>query len=218
MIEARVSERSMRELDLALRKFEAGMDVSYSRAMRGLTRSVLGSLAKATTVSDKYREFRDTGETSRSGANRKFEVYTNFQTPKRRGKATRASWGDTWRWQTIYAKNVQQLKRRPAVRIGLRGLAAQSWRQMGAKGRIRIKDRSKDTTDKRNARIVKKMARRWVDLSMNLRGIAKYVTLRNDIRYIRDAIGGPATINEALQKGARGLIKSMNKQLDKAWA
>jgi hypothetical protein len=221
VIESRVSRESMRDLEQAIRKFEAGLNVTHKSAMYSATRKVLTSLAKDTKTAPKYREYRDTGEQSRSGLNRRFEVWTNYQGMKRRGKVTRASFSsdpDKFRWQDIWAKNVQQLKRRPAMRVHMRGLAAESWRQMGRFGRIRIQDKATDTADKRSRRIVQKAARRWVDLSMNLRGPAKYVTLRNDLRYIREAVGGPGNINAAIQKGARALLHEMERKVSKGWA
>lgn len=216
MIAFSENQRSINELRKAMKVYEAGLNVDMGVSLKVAARSVLSSLAKDTTVAEKYREYQDTGEKSRSGQNRKYLVTTKYATPMRKGKALRRSWQGPWRKQVIYAKNEQELKRRPAVIIAMRGLAAESWRALGKRGKITVKDWSKDTRAAKNKRITKKAARRWVEWRSSLRGPLQYIVVTNHLQYIEHALqGGIAAVTSATERGARAMLHELENKVRK---
>jgi hypothetical protein len=197
---------------------ELGWSARGSFRMGG--KAMLTSLASRTKVSQPHRDFVHKGE-SRSGKNQVYEVLTKYRTPKRKGKALRRSWQGPWRGQLIYAKNETELKQRRAMIIAMQGVAKESWAQAGKKGQIRIT--KKDEGNPRNARIMKKAARRWVEYKLRITEKEQYLQVTNTMRHIEQAlIGGRAAASEALGKAASAVertiintIKRKQKQLEK---
>ena len=208
-LQLQVSEESILDLSNSIERFQKDLNKSRSTAFRAAGAKVLSSLAKDTKVANRYRDFTDTGEKSRSGKNKKYIVHTRYRTPIRKGKALRRSWQGDWRNQIIYAKNTRELKRRPAVIVGLRGLAAETWKAAGKRGRIRVNGTDRNATNKR---IVKKTARRWVSYYAKLSGDDQYIRIQNALKYIRQAIG-PSALDTAIKKGARAMEGEVNARI-----
>jgi hypothetical protein len=214
VIEARCRKESLDNLHRAMKRWERELNVSETAAIKAGARAVLKSLAKDTVVAEEFREYRDTGETSRTGRNKKYIVKTKYYTPQRRGKDLRRTWQGPWREQVIYAPDEAALKQRRAVIVQMRGLAAESWRQMGAMGRIRVKGFDRAS---RNKRIMTKAAHRWVEWHQKLGGPLQYLTLVNNLKYIREALkGGVGSINDAVDRGARALVHHLENKLKRA--
>lgn len=195
-----------------MRRGEREVGLSVPTALRWAAKAVLQSVAKSTRVSPQYRQYKEVGVT-RTKKNKIYEVDTKFQTPMRRGKATRASWQGPWRKQLIYAPNEAALKRRRAVVIAMRGLAAQSWLECGARGRLRItKAEMGGSRSARNKRIMRKAARRWVDFKAHLSGANPRIEIINNLRYITSALnGGEESINTAMKRAAAGMAERIRK-------
>jgi hypothetical protein len=175
---------------------------------------VVQSLAAATRVSKKFREYTEVGR-SRSGKLIAYIVATKYRTPKRKGKALRRSWQGDWREQAIWAPNEAALKRRPAVIIAMRGLAAESWRAAGARNKFNMRKNS-ETSSGRNKAIMQKAARRWTDVEHRLTGDDPYIRVDNNLNYITQAInGGEGMINGAIGRAARAMSDSIERQAAK---
>jgi hypothetical protein len=198
---------------MARARSELGVSMPHSVNMAG--RAVLGSLAASTKVSEKHRTFQATGERSRSGLNKRFNVWTRYATPKRKGKATRASGRGPWRWQPIWARNVQELKRRPAMRIVMRGVAKASFGQAMKKGNFGFPASAMAPgVESKNKRIMLKAAHRWVDFTRNLKGDNPFIKMVNNLTHIMAALqNGPQTVETAMGRAADGMEKNITKQL-----
>jgi len=208
-----VKRESVAALNGAMQRFQRDLGASNREALHTGKRHVLRSLAAGTRTAKKYRDFRDTGETSRSGLNKKFIVRTKYATPKRKGKALRRSWQGPWRDQVIWAKNVRELKRRRAVVIAMRGLASESWNALGSRGRVRVKGFDQASRFKR---IMKKAARRWVIYRQQMSGDHPYVQLSNHLRYITEAlINGNYAVDEAIRKAANAMTGQIDREIGK---
>jgi len=193
------------------------LGVSMAHSVNMASRAILNSLAASTKVSPKLREYRDTNTRSRSGKNKRFEVYTKYSTPQRRGKSTRASWQGPWRWQPIWAPNVSALKKRRAMIIVMSGLARASFGQAMRKGNFAFpKSAMGPTTSARNKRIMLKAAHRWVDVRKLLTGNAPYFKMVNNLRHIMAALqGGPQSVDTAIARAADGMEKNITKQMER---
>lgn len=220
---ASVSRESVLGLRDSIDRFQKELGVGRATAFRAAAGKVLNSLGKNTTVANRYRDFTDTGERSRSGLNKLYIVHTKYTTPKRKGKALRRSWQGNWRDQQIWARGVRELKRRPAVIVGMRGLAKESWRAVGKSGRVKLTKgelrtgSAGDFRAARNTRIMKKAARRWVIWRANYVGDTPYIRIRNNLKYIRHAVKSGA-VNDAVQAGTRGMLHEMQRRVEKAAA
>jgi hypothetical protein len=215
-VTATVSQASLAELDDAMRIYEKMLGTSRNHALHAGKRAVLKSLGAATTVAPQYRDYEDTDERSRSGLNKKYLVHTKYATPKRRGKALRRSWQGDWRKQAIYARGVRDLKRRPAVRIAMRGLAKESWSAIGRRGRVKIVSRTGKMIP-RDKRIMKTAAQRWVKYHQDLGGIVRTITMQNRLRYITKSMrGGQGAVDVAVSKAARAMLHTIDNKLDGA--
>jgi hypothetical protein len=200
----------------AMQRMESELGMSHPHALRTGAKKVLGAMAQSTKVSQPYRDYREDGVT-RSGLNRRFIVNTKYQTPKRKGKALRRSWQGPNRDQVIYAKNVNELKKRPALIIAMRGVAQESWRQVGQQGKFRIGTSKAFANDPRKAkwqRIMKKAARRWVDYRQVFGKAEQYIRITNRIRHIESAlIGGKQTVSTVMERAAKGMERQIEKRL-----
>jgi len=211
-----IERESVEGLSRAMGRFRTELGKTQRAALHMGKRMVLRSLAADTRVAKKYRDYRDTGEVSRSGLNRKFIVRTKYQRPKRKGKDLRRSWQGPWRDQAIWAKNVRELKQRRAVIIAMRGLAKESWKALGARGRVRVKGFDQPS---RNKRIMKKAARRWVVYRQNMAGNKPYVMLSNHLRYITQALkSGSYSVNNAIRNAGRAMEGMTDRMLAQAAA
>jgi hypothetical protein len=76
---------------MARARSELGVSMPHSVNMAG--RAVLGSLAASTKVSEKHRTFQATGERSRSGLNKRFNVWTRYAGVRARAVAMAAYLG-----------------------------------------------------------------------------------------------------------------------------
>jgi len=213
-IQVDISREAIKELRHAQERFSRELGKSQSTAFRAASAKVLNSLSNDTKVAGKYREITDTGQKSRSGKNKKFIIRTKYRTPKRKGKALRASWQGDWRDQVIYARNLQEVRRRPAVIIAMAGLAAESWKAAGQKGRVKVKGTTRAATNKR---IVKKAARRWVGYESNFKGNNQFVRITNALKYIREAVG-PSAVEAAVRQGAVAMHGEIEHRIAKAAA
>jgi cell division septum initiation protein DivIVA len=214
----------VRALFRAMDRAQAVLGKSVPQAQRMAMKSVLSSMAASTKVSKEFRDYRQEtetqfgitfGATSRSGRNKVYLVKTKYATPKRKGKALRRSWQGPWREQLIYAPNEQELKQRRAVIIQMRGLAAETWRQAGLRGGIRLTKAQKATArSAHNAYITKRAARRWVEWASSARGDDPFIRITNSLPYIEAALeGGNQAASTAMARGARGLEHHIDKQL-----
>jgi len=193
------------------------LGVSLPHSINMASRAILNSLGASTKVSQQYRTFRDTGKKSRSGQNKRFEVWTRYSTPKRKGKATRASWQGPFRWQPIYAKNAAQLKKRPALIIVMRGLAKASFGQAMKKGNFGFPKAAIGPGVKaKNLRIMLKAAHRWVAVTKRLTGNYPFFKMVNNLRHIMPALrNGPQTVDSAIARAADGMEKNITKQIER---
>jgi hypothetical protein len=200
----------------AMQRMESELGMSHKHALRTGAQKVLRSLAQSTKVSKPYRDYKEVG-VSRSGMNKVYEVTTKYRTPKRKGKALRSSWQGPWRGQLIYAKNEQELKRRSAVMIAMRGAAQESWRQVGQKGKFKIQISKGIQDDPRKSkwkRAMKKAARRWVSYLQVFGKAEQYIKIGNDIEYIKQAmIGGKQTVDTVMQRATKGMIHQIETRL-----
>jgi hypothetical protein len=202
----------VRSFEEALLRIERDLGKSTQDAINMGARQVLRSLAASTRVAKMYRDYQQVGET-RSGKNKIYKVKTKYVTPMRKGKALRRSSQGPWRDQLIYAFSENELRQRPAVIIGMRGVAKESWLQAGKKGRINI-GVPKTETAKRTAGIMKKAARRWVDYSKRFTREESYIHIANNIRHINEALaGGPKAVDTAMDRAARGMNKMVEEYL-----
>lgn len=205
------------QVDRLFAQMKRGANVlgkSIPSMQRLAMKAVLQSMATSTKVSQEYRDYKEVG-VSRSGLNKVYEVETRYQTPKRKGKAVRASWRGNWRKQLIYARNENELKQRRAVIIAMRGLAAESWVQAGKRGRISLTKVEKLTRrSAHNAYIMKRAAHRWVTWNQSTKLDDPYIMVRNRLPYIESALeGGKNTIDTAMERGARGLEHMVDKMV-----
>ena len=207
----------VRALFRAMERAQGVLGKSVPQAQRMAMKSVLSSMAASTKVSKEFRDYKDTGRTSRSGQNKVYAVKTKYSTPRRKGKALRVSWQGPWREQLIYAPNETELKQRRAVIIQMRGLAAESWRQAGVRGGVRLTKAERATKrSAHNAYITKRAAHRWVEWQSSSRGDDPYIRVTNRLPYINEALdGGPSAVSTAMARGARGLEHHIDKQLDR---
>lgn len=205
-------QKDVKALSAAMEKGAKYLNWDNKKALQSAVLYVTKSLAASTKVSEKYRKFRDTGRTSRTGANRVFEVWTRYSTPKRRGKVLKRSWyGAPFHWQTIYAKNAAALKRRPALNIAMRGLARQSWHAAAASMRRNIGGSGGLT-----GRDVPSVARKYGIMGWHLAGNDQWAEIRNKLPYIEQALsGGPQDVVTAMARAARAMEHSIEKQLVK---
>ena len=205
----------MRRITEQMARARKELGVSLPHSVNIASRAILNSLAASTKVSQTRRTYRSTGERSRSGINQKFEVWTRFSTPKRKGKATRASWQGPFRWQPIWAKNEAALKKRRAMIIVMSGLAKASFGQAMRKGRYGFpKSAMGKGTSATNQRIMLKAAHRWVDVTKNTRGDNPFFKMVNNLRHIFSALrNGPQTVDSAMGRAADGMEKNITKQL-----
>lgn len=198
----------MRQMDRARRILNKDISGSVFMAMK----YVMQSLSKSTRISQKYRAYTDTGRISRSGLNHIYAVATKYRTPRRYGKSLRRSWQGDWREQLIYAKNERELRQRPAVIIAMRGLAKESWRAGGARNKMNM-PRSGDTSSARNKSIMQKAARRWIDTDSRLTGEDPFMSVKNNLKYITDAIeGGDQAVSSSLERAAKSMAHSIENQ------
>jgi len=194
----------------AIRRLENELGRSHKSASRQAARQILSSLAKITKVAPTHRKYIKLGK-SRTGKTTKFKVITKHT--KHGGTARRWSAQGAWRRQIIYAKNVRELKKRPAMIIAMRGVAQQSWKQAGRKGRINV-GVGKEETAKRRAGIMKKAARRWVDYNEVKGPNGMGIAISNRMRHIEDAlIGGRTAVSQTMATAARGLNKAVEREL-----
>lgn len=207
----------VKQFERALKRVETDLGKSSKDAIYIGARQLLKSLATSTKVSEEFRDYELVGQ-SRSGLNNAYKVHTKYATPKRKGKALRRSWQGPWRDQLIYAKDVNELKQRPALIIAMRGIARESWLQAGRKGWINI-GVPKTETAKRREGIMKKAARRWVRFTKKFGSTENYIHVSNNIRHIEQAlVGGKKSVDDAMSRAARGVEKTIDNYLKKAAA
>jgi hypothetical protein len=187
----------------SLKSVEKRLGKSEAAALKiGMT-NLLRSLAASTKVAPKYRDYEDTGEKSRSGLTRKFEVAGH---PRSGGTVT------------VYAESVADLKRHRAVAIGMRGLAKKSWSRAGMKGRLNVTkaEAAKPAISRDNARR-NRMVKTMVDYDAQLKGPDKYIKVTNKLNYIEAAMeGGPKSIDTAMSRAASAVEKYITRELAKA--
>ena len=207
----------MRRLVETMARARRELGVTLPHSVNMASRAILGSLAQSTKVSEKYRTFKDTGERSRSGMNKRYEVWTRYATPKRKGKATRASGRGPWRWQAVWAKGVQELKRRPAMRIVMRGVAKASFGQAIKKGNFGFPASAMAKgLEAKYKRIMLKAAHRWVEVTRRLSGDNPSFRMDNKMQHIMEALqNGPQTVDSAIGRAADGMTKNIDRQLAK---
>ena len=128
----------------------------------------------------------------------------------------RRNWQGDWRKQIIYAPSEEELRKRPAVIIAMRGLAAQTWREAGRRGGFRITAAERGGSRKaHNTRIMRRAAHRWVIYREKLSGSDPYCWLRNQLPYIEHAMtGGKHAVGTAMDRAARGLDKMIARRLE----
>jgi len=196
----------VRALRAQMERGRRELGISIPTSLRWAAKAFLQSMAKSTKIAPKYRAYKEIGIT-RTKRNKVYEIDTKYQTPRRKGKSTRASWQGPWRKQLIYAPNESSLKRRPAVMIAMRGLAAQAWLECGARGRMKItKAEAGGSRGAKNKRIMRKAARRWVEFRAYMRGPNPRIEIGNNLRYAVSALtGGEATVESAMSRAAAGM-------------
>jgi len=203
--------RDVAALMAQMQRARKELGVSLGGSVKMAARAVMTSLAASTKVAEPFRDYWDTGEVSRTGENRKWVVVTKYETSRRRGKDLRRSWQGNWREQIIYAKDESELRRRRAVIVQMRGLAKESWKQMGRKAGVPI---SAASVPSRNRRIMLKAARRWVSVRQNLNGPDPYIHVTDELVYIGDALaGGPKQADTAVERAARAMEKSIGDRI-----
>lgn len=214
-----VSRKDIAGVMAQLNRAQREVGLSAPRSMNLAMRAVLNSLATSTKVSKEFRDYRQVGE-SRSGKNKVYEVTTRYATPARKGKALRRSWtSGPWRGQLIYAENEDALKKRPAVIIAMRGLAAETFRQAGRKGGFHIPKKAQaDSRAGRNMRIMMKAARRWAEYESHLKGDDPWLKMTNTLDYAQDALsGGASSVNTAMERAARALEHTLDNMMAKKY-
>jgi hypothetical protein len=211
------SRSDLNALKAQMERAQELLGKSMAASVQMAMKAVLNSLAKSTRVAERYRAYEQVG-VSRSGLNKVYKVTTKYSTPARRGKSLRRSWQGDWRSQLIYAPNESSLKRRPAVIVAMRGLAAESWRQAGARSALRIgKAEMGGSRAAHNTRIMRKAARRWVSVDKDLRSDNPYMRVTNQLKYIRQALqGGEQSVNTAMKRAADGMAHRIDNELKKA--
>ena len=176
------------------------LNIPLGRAVR-MAGNMLGRTMGTSTrvpkrnVKAKKREIREIkGEKSARGK-KKFEVIT-----WKRGRK------DTF---TVYARNKREVSRMPQVRISKYGLAKMTW--------VRIASRLGQGGSSGGALPgAKRAARDAGKVEARLRGDDPYVKLINQLSYAIPALqGGENEVNTAMERAARGLAKSIDKQLDR---
>jgi hypothetical protein len=211
-------KEDVQKLMAQMKRAQKALNMRQPQVVKMGATHVLSALADSTKIGEPYREYQDTGKTSRSGKNKVYVVQTRYQTPKRKGKALRRSWQGPLRGQIIYAKNERELKRRPAVIIAMRGVARQSWMEAGKKAKLRLTAREKAGTATaaqaraaQNKRRMRKAARRWVEYSAVLRGDNPYIKVTNRIRHINEALnGGQMAVATAMSRAADKMEKKIS--------
>ncbi len=201
--EAEMSKKDRAAFRRSMNNIQKKLGKSESTALRiGMTK-LTRSLGASTKVAPEYRKYTDTGEKSRSGLSRKFEV------------ARHPYFGGTW---IVNARSVSTLKRKTAVAIGYRGLAKKSWTYAGKKGRLNVTkaEAAKPAIAKDNAKR-NKLAKSLVLYNANLKSDDKYIEIVSRVNYIEQAMqGGPKSIDTAMARAASAVNKYINDKLAKA--
>lgn len=177
--------------------------MSFPQSMRLAFRSILNSVATSTNVSKVLREYTDVGMT-KSGEKHIFEVINLSMRAKK--KVTK-----------IYARNEEELKLRPAVMIAMRGLAAQTWREAGKRGGFTVtKAEAAGSLSAKSARIMKIVARKWVDYSSNMSGDSPFIKMANRLPYIRQAmVGGANAVDTAVERAGKAMERVIESKIKK---
>lgn len=185
-------ERLFRAMESA-RKY---LNYDVAHALKSAARYVVQALGTSTKVAPKYRDISPSNQPAPRRDLKAFDVTGWFGAPRR--PLTK----------TVFSRNLSTAKRRHAT-IGKRGLAKAVW---GASSRY-VGGYNVLVTA---ASSVSRLAAKFADTTSRLSGDAPSIEINNFLPYAEDALqGGPKDVGAAMERAARGLEKSVEKQLVK---
>ena len=174
---------------------------SLGAAVRFAAWSVATSLGARTRVAEKFRPYKEIKETAKErrvwGGQKLYRV-----TSHKKGGPIHF---------VVRSKGVADLKKKPQVQIGQRGLAKMAWfwgiSQIGGGRNIGKKGASP---------LAQKSARDAATVTKRLKGDDPFVRLTNKLPYARNALtGGESALNTAMGSAARHMAKIIDGNIAK---
>jgi hypothetical protein len=176
------------------------LSIDMGKAMKRGVNALLNSIAASTKVAPKNRpvKHRPSLKTPRKDL-KAFSVEGWFGKPR------------THQNRIVYAKNLTNAKNTHG-KISRRGLARLTWK-LAAKD---LANRFAVKVPTLESAITGKVAAEHIEAKSNYKGHDVYAEIHNSLPYINKALeGGPKTVDTAFDRAASGLIKSVDKQIER---
>ena len=176
------------------------LNIDMGQAMKRGVNSLLNSIAASTKVAPKNRpiKHRPTIKPPRRDL-KAFSVDGWFGKPR------------THQSKIVFAKNLKNAKDTHG-KISRRGLARLTWK-LAAKDLANRFSVKVPTVD---AAITGKVAAENIEARGNFKGFDIFAEIHNSLPYIKQALeGGPKSVDTAFDRAARGLLKSVDKQVER---